>query len=439
MAKLPNMLTAVVHSTPSRDTIRKMILLEDRQSYKLCASALKQQGIVPVKQVEAANMLCCHFDNSKPLCSLIQHPSIRRIETDIRAKIHDISHKRRSAAIRESKAAARIPWGLKDIHAPEAWGESRGQGIKIGIIDTGISRHNDLVIAGGYNTIRRNHSYEDDNGHGTHVAGIAAAAGRMNMPFGVAPKVSLYGVKALDKRGDGFLSDIIEGVEWCIANGMNIINMSLGLDGPSHLLRASIYKAYQQGIIVIASAGNSGPNNLTIEEPAIYPEVIAVAATDRKKQIPSFSSRGYGIDVSAPGNRIVSTNHKQGFSVDSGTSMAAPHVSGTVALILAVNPTITPDEVRELLRSTAHRLPDISEYAQGAGIIDAKQAVQAADFSASSDKRRRKAIPAHNPNTASTAKAAAAQVSQRRSRVYYASTPNALIKPSTGRKLRRKR
>ena len=171
---------------------------------------------------------------------------------------------------------------------------------------------------------------------------------------------------------------------------MNIINMSLGLDGPSHALRTSIYRAYRKGIVIVASSGNSGPHNASIDVPAIYPETIAVAATDRQKRIPDFSSRGYGIDVSAPGDRIVSTNHLNGFSMDTGTSMA-PHVSGTIALMLSVDPQLSPDHIREILKETA--LPDhhANIYEQGAGLIHAQAAVNRAGSHSNTWKRKRKA------------------------------------------------
>lgn len=388
MSRLPRMLTALVHSVPTSNTIRKMILLQDHNSYELCVRALQQQGIRPVKQVSAAHMLCCYLDRTKPIESLLQHPRIRRIENDRKVRIHRSSSSIVPIKNKILQSPQRIPWGVKAIHAPAVWSKSRGQGVKVGIIDTGISKHSDLSIAGGYNAIRKSRHYEDDNGHGTHVAGIVAAAGRANLPYGVAPKVALYGIKALDYNGDGYVSNIVEAVEWCIANDMDIINMSLGLDGGSQALRTSISRAHHKGIVVVASSGNSGPNNTVIDEPAIYPETIAVAATDRQKRVPEFSSRGYGIDVCAPGDRIVSTNHQNGFSIDSGTSMAAPHVSGTIALMKNYNPDLSPNQIRELLKDTALQLSYADVFEQGAGLIDAQAAVEQASLVGSNLKRK---------------------------------------------------
>lgn len=385
MSQLSNILTAAVHSSANRRTERKMIVLKNRKQYIRCMEALKQQGIDPIKKIGSANTLCCHLDLSKSTPSLLQHPHIRTIETDCTVKVHGKAFTDNINA----SSLNRIPWGVQAIHAPQIWNSTRGQGVKIGVIDTGLSPHPDLVIAGGYNAIHRNFAYADDNGHGTHVAGIAAAVGHRGLPYGVAPKVQLYGIKALDANGDGFVSDIVEGVEWCIANGMHIINMSLGLDGPSDALRASIRKAHRRGIIVVASAGNSGPFNIAIDQPASYPETIAVAATNRHRRIPTFSSRGYGIDVVAPGDKIVSTDHKRGFSVDSGTSMAAPHVSGTIALLLSKQPFLQPEQIRRLLKQTATSLLKENEQAQGAGLIDAKLAIQELSTAVAASYRRK--------------------------------------------------
>ncbi|WP_197257929.1 S8 family peptidase [Paenibacillus dendritiformis] len=388
MRKLTRMLQAVVHGKPARHTVRKIIVLKDRKSFNACVRELKKQGIVPVKQVKSACMLCCHVHLHAKLADLMKHPSVRRIENDARVRAHAVGRGRRSSCTRvrsikrnhstaktEAAPMQQIPWGIKRIQAPKVWPATRGKGIRIAIVDTGISPHPDLRISGGINTIRPGASYDDDNGHGTHVAGTAAALGRGNLLYGTAPEAELYAVKALDENGEGYVSDIVEGVEWCIRNRMDVINLSLGLNGPSKLLRNMIRRARRQGIAIVASAGNNGKDAEAIDEPASYPEVIAVAATDRVNRIAGFSSRGKGIDVAAPGTDIVSTSDKGGFAADSGTSMAAPHVSGTAALMLAACPGIQPEQIRSALVHTSHRLSGEPVTAQGAGLINAHRAV----------------------------------------------------------------
>lgn len=362
------MLKMVTSNHPHRNTVRKMITLKNRKSYKAYLRELKKYGITPYKQIELAKMICFHINGKQDTWRLLKkHPSVRRIETDAKVQASPLK------AIPSS--TSQIPWGIKRIHAPKAWKRTRGKGVKVAVLDTGISPHPDLTIAGGVNTIQNNGSFHDNNGHGTYVAGIAAAIGKNSMPFGVAPEIKLYAVKALDKDGSGHISDIIEGLEWCIRNRMNIINMSFGSSIGSEALHAMIKQAHHKGIFMTAAVGNSGPNNNKINYPASYQEVVAVAATDRQNQISSYSSRGKGIDVAAPGSDIVSTNNQKGFSEGSGTSAANPHVSGTIALLLANDPKLSPQRVRSALTRTAKFLKGFKRTAQGAGLIRTDRAL----------------------------------------------------------------
>ncbi|WP_028544180.1 S8 family peptidase [Paenibacillus taiwanensis] len=443
MRQLSRMLTAVIHSKPSSQTVRKMIILKDRKSYENCVKVLTKQGITPVKQVAKANMVCCHLDQDISIQDLLHHPSIKRVETDVLVHTHAAPFQLQAPTEEISSNQFQqhhYPWGVTAVHAPSVWPRAKGRGIKVGVLDTGISPHPDLRIAGGINTIKRDSSYKDDNGHGTHVAGTIAGLGKSRLPYGVAPQVSLYAIKALDEKGDGFVSDIVEGIEWCIAQNMNIINMSLGLDGPSDSLHASIRRAHRRGIVIIASAGNSGPDNLTIDAPALYHETIAVAASDKKGQIAEFSSRGKGIDITAPGVDIVSTNNKQGLSIDSGTSMAAPHVTGTVALMLQLNPALGPDQVRTIIMSTAHHLKGYNNRSEGHGLVDAKLAVRAAMKSNVTKRRplvpalRRRttppALPEHSMAAASSKRTGAGAVRQRNRRRLQSKRIEALVRTS---------
>jgi minor extracellular protease Epr len=192
----------------------------------------------------------------------------------------------------------------------------------------------------------------------------------------VAPRAQLYAVKSFGKNGSANLSDIIEGIVWCIQNGIRVINMSFGMNEVSETLHQVINRAYKKGIVMVASAGNGGSTSKNIDYPAVYPETIAVAASTRNNRIADFSSRGKGIDVAAPGVQILSTLPGNRYADMSGTSMAASHVTGTVALLLQLRPKLTPEQVRRILRKSAKPLSGYGVKDQGAGIIQAERAVE---------------------------------------------------------------
>ncbi len=300
--------------------------------------------------------------------------------------------------------AETLSWGVDRINAEIVWGGSEdatkvipgnntGLGVNVAILDTGIDiDHPDLVVVGGANVLGpfRTDKYNDDNGHGTHVAGIVAALDNDEGVIGVAPEAKLYAVKAFNRRGIGFDSDIIDGIDWSITNGMQVINMSFGgSDNPS--LHQAIQEAYDAGIVMVAAAGNEGTN--FIHYPARYPETIAVSATTFNDGLASFSS--YATDLAqveainllaAPGKDINSTWNNGGYYVGSGTSMATPHVVGTVALMLKAKSCTpenrlaagcTPNEMISLLKTNGVEdlgLAGIDVYF-GYGLINAEKAV----------------------------------------------------------------
>jgi len=229
-------------------------------------------------------------------------------------------------------------------------------------------------MAGGYNAISPSRNADDDNGHGTHVAGIIAALDNTVGVLGVAPQASLLAVKVLNRRGSGYLSDIIEGIQWSVNNGADVINMSLGTTSNVQSFHDAITAAYNAGVVVVAAAGNSGSRDNTVEYPAKYPEVIAVSATGTNNVIASFSSRGTEVELAAPGMNVPSTYMGGGLKTLSGTSMASPHVAGVAALIIAsgVNGV---ENVRDRLHQTADDLgAGGKDNLYGYGLVDAEEA-----------------------------------------------------------------
>ena len=274
-----------------------------------------------------------------------------------------------------------IPWGIEQIGAPKVWPTSTGKKIKIGVIDTGADFHHpDLrfSLARGVNLLNHGIIPHDDNGHGTHIAGTIAACSRTGTMIGVAPRAIICPVKAFDYNGSAYVSDIILGIDWCVRNKVNIINMSFGMQTRSKALLSIVKHAVQAGIVVVASSGNDGKKH-TIDYPARYPQTISVGATNKKHRIAAFSNRGTYVDIYAPGEKIVSSWIHGRHHEMSGTSMATSHVSGSIALLLARKPFLSPAEVKTLIQKSAYPLKldkKISSKASRPGEIDAFKLLQ---------------------------------------------------------------
>ena len=269
-----------------------------------------------------------------------------------------------------------LPWGVDRIDAEYAWATSRGAGIAVAVLDTGIDQdHPDLAanIAGGVNFVSKPpwkpvdpSKWDDDNGHGTHVAGIIAAVNNDVGVVGVAPEADLYALKVLDKTGSGYISQIIAGLEWCADNGIDIANMSLGTDADIQSFQDACDAAEAAGVILVAAAGNDGAD---VDYPGAYDSVLAVAATDAADAVPYWSSPGSAVSIAGPGVSVYSTWKGDGYDTISGTSMAAPHITGTLALALAAG-------VSTSLCATADDLPPTGiDVYSGCGLVDAEEAV----------------------------------------------------------------
>lgn len=241
-------------------------------------------------------------------------------------------------------------WHLQKIEAPRAWDVSQGGYGPIAVVDTGISyTQSDLSgwVSQGYNFVAGNTNANDDNGHGTHVAGIISAAS--NNGNGVASigfKGALLPVKVLDGNGSGTYANVASGIIYAADQGSKVINMSLGGSSSSSTLKNAVSYAQSKGSLIVAAAGNNG--NSTPVYPAVYPGVIAVSATTQDDNLASFSSYGSHVYVSAPGTGIISTYNNGGYATLSGTSMATPVVSGLIGLALSRGTTSITTVVADL-------------------------------------------------------------------------------------------
>lgn len=274
-----------------------------------------------------------------------------------------------------------------------------GSNVTVAIIDTGIAPHADLVyprnrIIGFKDFVNNKSKFYDDNGHGTHCAGVLAGSGYASKGKykGIAPEANILSIKVLDESGNGNTSDILSTVQWIIENKniykTRIINFSLGALAQYRERRDPLVKAANRAIendlVVIAAVGNSGPMRNTILSPATSRYVISVGALndrdarpDFNESIADFSSRGPTLDrirkpdLVAPGVDIVSLSNKNlsGYTSLSGTSMAAPMVSGAAALLLNENPNYSHFDIKRKLLNACSRIK-ASSYEQGAGVLD---------------------------------------------------------------------
>ncbi|KGE21040.1 S8 family serine peptidase [Paenibacillus wynnii] len=288
---------------------------------------------------------------SADLKELIDDPNIAYIERNVPFTITAEEYTTASAA---TIPAEQSQWGFQAVKPTKLWEKGyTGTGVKVAVIDSGLYAHPELSVAGGISTVDYTTSYTDDNGHGTHVAGIIAAKSNNGGMVGIAPDVLLYAVKSMDANGDGNLQDVLEGIDWAIQNHMDIINLSLGTTYSSNSLKDIVDQAYAAGIIMVGSAGNSGAGTNTITYPAKYDSVIAVSAMDVNQARGDFSSTGPENEISAPGVGIISTASGGGYAKTSGTSQAAPHITGMLALLKQEHPLLSNVQLREEIRRYA--------------------------------------------------------------------------------------
>lgn len=258
-------------------------------------------------------------------------------------------------------------WGLTKTKSPGAWDKTHGlTDTEIAILDSGIdSGHpefKDKIVSSVNCTVSGCPAVtaEDQYGHGTHVAGIAAAM--TNNAIGVAGMgydSRLISVKVLDDAGSGYYSWIIDGIIWAADNGAEVINLSLGGTYSSRALEEAVNYAWGKGLVVVAAAGNNG--RTTKLYPAYYSKSIAVAATDENDNKASFSNYGSWVDLAAPGVSILST-YKSDYAYMSGTSMATPFVSGLAGLVASQNPDWTNAQIRNKIEATADRINKTGTY-----------------------------------------------------------------------------
>lgn len=273
-------------------------------------------------------------------------------------------------------------YGLINIRAPQGWDLSTGATwVTIAVIDTGVDlSHPELAYKTiqGYDFVNNDDVPQDDNGHGTHVAGIAAAASNNGVGItGVSWGANIMPLKVLNSAGNGTYADVASAIVWATDHGAQVINMSLGGSFPSSVLEDAVNYAYARGMVQVAAAGNSGSG--TVLYPAHYAPVIAVAATDNFNSHAGFSNYGPEVDLAAPGVLIYSLYPGGGYGYRSGTSMAAPFVAGLASILIGLPGNYDAGFVENQMESTALDLGAAGwDVYYGAGLIQMDAAIQLA-------------------------------------------------------------
>lgn len=376
---------------PLGETERHIVTCKDGVSMEDCRTEAQKVGCSVVRLLPLIHAVVVEIPAARVFSAqakLAAAPKVERLDSDHKVRwlrslpnefaapdagnltkaIRDLQP--RFAAPAQEAASRNIPWGVQRVGAPQAWSRTQGQGAAVAVIDTGIdAAHPDLKgqVVGGVNIVDAQHpdNWADDEGHGTHVAGTIAGAGRDGGVWGVAPKAKLYAVKVLDKDGNGNYDDVIAGIEWAMNHGVKIANMSLGADEGSEPLHRAVQAALKAGMTIVAAAGNTGG---AVGYPGAYPETIAVGACDSSDKVAPFSSRGPEVSFIAPGVDILSAKLGGGYVSLSGTSMASPHVSGLAALAFAEGAT-TPVALRQALERAARPIAGLTPDLEGRGMV----------------------------------------------------------------------
>ncbi len=268
-------------------------------------------------------------------------------------------------------------WNLKAVHAEDAAAEqnTKQQQVKVAVLDSGVDYVSGINLAGQINLVEEEQylpeMFQDMTGHGTGIAGVIAGNGETGI-YGINPNAWVYSVRVLDSENKAPLSRIVKGIYWCIENDINIINMSFGTSVYSKVLEQAVADAYAANILMVGASGNTGGD---VEYPAAFDGVVAVAATDTQARISDFSNIGEELDVAAPGEKIRTASFFDGSVVTHGTSIAAPHVTGTASLLWEKDLTKTNEFIRQLICESTMEIAGTEQC----GLLDASYAMQIYD------------------------------------------------------------
>ncbi len=278
-------------------------------------------------------------------------------------------------AITDGSGTEVLPWNVEMVAGDPRTRTYRGAGVKVAVIDSGIDNHDDLDTAGWVDFSDTVYGFKptDNCGHGSAVAGVIYARVSGFGIVGIASDADVYSVKVLDEDNRAMVSSVIQAIEWCIQNDMDIINMSFGMNESSAALKYAIDRAEETGILMIAAAGNSGG---ALQYPAAYENVIGVGAVDESAQPAQFTCAGDGLDFTAPGVNVHTTTFLGAYYVSSGTSYSAAHVTGVATVLKGIDTSRSNEFIIELMRDSAYK-PGFEEWDEqyGYGIVSLERAL----------------------------------------------------------------
>jgi len=420
--KISSDLASKISETPATEKLKVIIVLKNQHSDFNTPSgkskiASEQEEILDVLQSAKSNnqttgIKSIHIVNAIAvevtpdlIASLSNRSDVSKIEVDDVIRMIDntkLDTKEVSSISNSSDTFSTVAWGVDKIGAPAVWQKGiTGKGIIIAVVDSGVDathpglddlddnlNTSDPKVIGWIDYVNSKPSAYDDDGHGTHVSGTISGTGANGIQTGVAPGTNLIEAKVLDARGNGRVSNIFLAFDWAITNKARIINFSGDLYHTGEhedLMTTAINNIVAAGVIPVMVAGNVDGLEDSITCPGDELNSLTVGATDYNDIIASFSRHGpvdlHGKkyikpDISAPGVSVLSTYPGGRYVYESGTSMAAPHVSGTVALMLEQNTSLTPVQIRKILENTAVDLGSVGkDNYYGAGRINASKAV----------------------------------------------------------------
>lgn len=388
-----------VSETVKEGTKQYIVTMQDNASYQKMEKTaenkelLTEQEIPDQTELEENNILLLQMDDTEAQ-QVENMQGVQAVEEDMEMTANEVVEPDESlvnAAVEKHQKLDFNQWNLKAVHLPQIEADTAtgaatngikekklytGKGVKVAVLDSGVSYNSAYSVTKRVDLTNvmeeSNPLFDDGSGHGTGIAGIIAGNGNKGELSGIAPEAELYSVRVLDTENKAPVSRIVNGIYWCIANNMDVINMSFGMSQNSRALKEAVQEAQKAGIILVAAAGNHGTEADKADYPAAYGGVIAVGASDGNNQMTEFTSHGKELDVLAPGEKVWTYSSLAGYTAVDGTSIAAAHVTGAVAQLLEKYPEADGTFIKQLLRSTAK----VSENSQNVGVMDVTNALE---------------------------------------------------------------